>query len=103
MAAVTQFEGQDPDVHEPLVAVIQAISTLRHGREKRDLQEPQSRWSKIKALEDSIANFDMQQSRAVIETFDGVQGIRGLAGSCRTHRGKAKLQRVLERPAAPTG
>lgn len=84
VAEVKRFEGQAPDVHEPLVAVIQAISTLRHGRKKRDPQKLQSRGSKLKALEDSIANLDMQQSRAVIETFDGVQRIRGLAGSGKT-------------------
>ncbi len=50
-----------------------------------------------------MANLDMQQGRAVIETFDGVQRIHGLGGSGRTHRGKAKLRRVLERPAAPAG
>jgi len=103
MAVVTRFEGQGPDVHEPLVAFIQAISTLRHGRKKRDPQKPHSRGSKIKALEDSMANLDMQQGRAGIETFDGIQRIHGLAGSGRTHRGKAKLRRVLERPAAPAG
>lgn len=84
VAEVKQFEGQDSDVHASLVEVIQAISTLRHGRKKRDFQKLQSRGSKLKALEDSIANLDMQQSRAVIETFDGVQRIRGLAGSGKT-------------------
>lgn len=84
VAEIKRLEGQDSDVHEPLVAVIQAISTLRHGRKKRNLQKPQSRGSKLKKLENSIANLDMQQSRAVIETFDGVQRIRGLAGSGKT-------------------
>jgi len=34
MAVVTRFEGQGPDVHEPLVAAVRAISTLRHGRRR---------------------------------------------------------------------
>ena len=38
----------------------------------------------MKHLEDSIANLDSLQSRAVIETVDGVQRIRGLAGSGKT-------------------
>jgi superfamily I DNA and RNA helicase len=35
-------------------------------------------------LEDSIATLDHRQNRAVIETIDGVQRIRGLAGSGKT-------------------
>ena len=74
----------NPSIYKVLVAVIQAISTLRRGRKKRELHNPDSRGTKIKALEDSIANLDSQQSAAVIETFDGVQRIRGLAGSGKT-------------------
>ncbi|WP_349252958.1 DEAD/DEAH box helicase [Burkholderia cenocepacia] len=38
----------------------------------------------MRRLEDSIANLDSRQSEAVIETVDGVQRIRGLAGSGKT-------------------
>ncbi len=74
----------DPSCFEDLVAVIQAISTIRKGRKKRNVQKPDSRGSKLKALEDSIANLDNLQGRAVIETVEGVQRIRGLAGSGKT-------------------
>jgi superfamily I DNA and RNA helicase len=57
---------------------------LRRGRRKRQLHNLQSRGSKIKALEDSIANLDTQQSTAVVETYEGVQRIRGLAGTGKT-------------------
>jgi superfamily I DNA and RNA helicase len=67
-----------------LVSVIQAISTLRRGRKKRELHNENSRGAKIKALEDSIANLDSQQSAAVVETYEGVQRIRGLAGCGKT-------------------
>src|SRR2546426_1000939 len=67
-----------------LVSVIQAISTLRRGRKKRELHDPESRGTRIKSLEDSIANLDTQQSAAVVETFEGVQRIRGLAGTGKT-------------------
>ena len=40
--------------------------------------------AKLKKLEDSIAILDHRQNRAVIETVDGVQRIRGLAGSGKT-------------------
>ncbi len=71
-------------VFEHLVSVIQAISTLRRGRKKRSLQNESSRGTKIKKLEDSIANLDSQQSAAVVETYEGVQRIRGLAGCGKT-------------------
>ncbi|MBF0419007.1 MAG: ATP-binding domain-containing protein [Magnetococcales bacterium] len=74
----------DASVFESLVSVIQAISTIRRGRKKRDIKKKDSRGAKLKNLEDSIANLDNHQSRAVIETVDGVQRIRGLAGSGKT-------------------
>lgn len=73
-----------PDYFEALLAVIQAISTIRKGRKKRNIQKADSRGSKLKQLEDSIANLDNLQGRAVIETVEGVQRIRGLAGSGKT-------------------
>lgn len=66
------------------VAVIQAISTIRKGRKKRDIKKPDSRGARLKNLEDSIANLDNLQGKAVIETVEGVQRIRGLAGSGKT-------------------
>ncbi|MCG7929951.1 MAG: ATP-binding domain-containing protein [Candidatus Thiodiazotropha lotti] len=77
-------EWDDPDYFEALVAVIQAISTIRKGRKKRDVKNVESRGAKLKQLEDSIANLDNLQGRAVIETVEGVQRIRGLAGSGKT-------------------
>ncbi|WP_370809160.1 DEAD/DEAH box helicase [Bilophila wadsworthia] len=74
----------EPSHYESLIAIIQAISTIRKGRKKRDVQREDSRGAKLKNLEDSIANLDNLQGRAVIETVDGVQRIRGLAGSGKT-------------------
>ena len=81
---INDLAEQDDEMFASLVAVIQAISTLRRGRRRRELQKLNSKGAKIKALEDSIANLDMQQSAAVVETFEGVQRIRGLAGSGKT-------------------
>ena len=77
-------EWDDPSYYEALVAVIQAISTIRKGRKSRYVQQTDSRGAKLKRLEDSIANLDNLQGRAVIETVEGVQRIRGLAGSGKT-------------------
>jgi superfamily I DNA and RNA helicase len=66
------------------VSVMQAISTLRKSRKRRDVSKAESRGAKLKELEDSIANLDNLQGKAVIETVEGVQRIRGLAGSGKT-------------------
>ena len=85
LVSVTEELGDfDSKVFPSLVSVIQAISTLRRSRKKRTLQNQSSRGTKIKGLEDSIANLDSQQSAAVVETYEGVQRIRGLAGCGKT-------------------
>jgi superfamily I DNA and RNA helicase len=73
-----------PELYPAVHSVIQSISTIRRGRRRRQVTRPDSRGARLKALEDSIANLDSLQSRAVIETVDGVQRIRGLAGSGKT-------------------
>jgi len=70
--------------YEAALEVVQSISTIRKGRKRRSPNFVGSRGSRLKALEDSIANLDNLQGRAVIETVDGVQRIRGLAGSGKT-------------------
>ncbi|HEL0027010.1 TPA: DEAD/DEAH box helicase [Streptococcus equi subsp. zooepidemicus] len=72
------------EYYEDLISVLQAISTIRKGKKRRVVMNSHSRGWKLKALEDSIANLDNQQSKAVIETVEGVQRIRGLAGSGKT-------------------
>ena len=84
VSAIGKLDELPPEVFPSLVSVIQAISTLRRGRKKRTLLNQTSRGSKIKSLEDSIANLDSQQSAAVVETYEGVQRIRGLAGCGKT-------------------
>jgi superfamily I DNA and RNA helicase len=84
VSSIYSLADFSPEVFPSLVSVIQAISTLRRGRKKRTLLNQASRGSKIKSLEDSIANLDSQQSAAVVETYEGVQRIRGLAGCGKT-------------------
>ena len=74
----------DSKYYEPLLSSIQSISSIRNSRSRKYVKSEDSRGGKLKKLEDSIANLDKQQSVAVIETVDGVQRIRGLAGSGKT-------------------
>jgi superfamily I DNA and RNA helicase len=67
-----------------LAGAIQALSTIRKGRRRREVSKENSRGYKVRNLEDSIANLDVDQGAAVIETVEGVQRIRGLAGSGKT-------------------
>lgn len=74
-----------PDTHlyNATLSAIQNISTIRKTR-KRNTKREDSRGGKLKKLEDSIATLDKEQGEAVIETVEGVQRIRGLAGSGKT-------------------
>jgi superfamily I DNA and RNA helicase len=82
--ALHQIIWPYPELYQRAHSVIQSISSIRSGRRKRSTAKPNSRGAILKSLEDSIANLDSLQSRAVIETVDGVQRIRGLAGSGKT-------------------
>lgn len=74
----------DRDVFEKTLSAIQNVSTIRSTGSRRTVQRKNSRGAKLKRLEDSIATLDNAQSRAVIQTVEGVQRIRGLAGSGKT-------------------
>lgn len=71
-------------IYDTALSAIQSISTIRKNRTKRVITRPDSRGAKLKRLEDSIATLDNLQSKAVLETVEGVQRIRGLAGSGKT-------------------
>ena len=79
-----EWEWDKPQLYEAVLSVIQSISTIRRNRRRRTNIRPKSHASALQELEDSIANLDTQQHRAVIETVQGVQRIRGLAGSGKT-------------------
>jgi superfamily I DNA and RNA helicase len=78
------WEKSDPAVFNVAISAIQTISSIRKSRSKRLVSSENSRGARLKKLEDSIATLDNLQSRAVIETVNGVQRIRGLAGSGKT-------------------
>ena len=69
---------------ESLNAAIQATTSIRKRKQRNYVKLAESKGAKISRLEDSIANLDKDQNAAVLETVDGVQRIRGLAGSGKT-------------------
>ncbi len=78
------WEDQDDTVYARVLSALQSITAIRRNRVRRNVKVPDSRGSKLKTLEDSIATLDTTQSKAVVETVKGVQRIRGLAGSGKT-------------------
>lgn len=72
------------DYYGRLLEAIQMISQIKKRGQRPNLQKPSSKGSKLKMLENQISCLDRYQSKAVIETVEGVQRIRGLAGSGKT-------------------
>ncbi|MDP2722965.1 MAG: ATP-binding domain-containing protein [Bacteroidales bacterium] len=72
------------EYYSKLLSILQSITTIRRSTPRDYVKQPNSRGAILKKLEDSIANLDRLQSSAVIETVEGVQRIRGLAGSGKT-------------------
>ena len=79
-----QEEKVEHELFRSTLSAIESISTIRQSRARRNVLQPDSLGARLKRLEDSIATLDHQQSTAVIETVEGVQRIRGLAGSGKT-------------------
>ncbi len=74
----------DNQIYRMVLSAIESLSSIRKSRSKREVLRNDSRGAKLKELEDSIATLDHRQNKAVIETVEGVQRIRGLAGSGKT-------------------
>jgi superfamily I DNA and RNA helicase len=81
---VSGLEWSSPSLFPALAGAIQSLSTIRKGRKRRETSKLDSRGAKVRKLEDSVASLDADQGAAVIETVEGVQRIRGLAGSGKT-------------------
>jgi len=85
-AALEELSWADSsdELYRMTLSAIESLSSIRKSRSKREVIRPDSRGAKLKRLEDSIATLDHRQNKAVIETVEGVQRIRGLAGSGKT-------------------
>ena len=60
---------------------LENVSTIRRPSRARRPERPDSRGAKLRQLEESVATLDPHQNKGMVETTDGVQRIRGLAGS----------------------
>ncbi|WP_291128097.1 DEAD/DEAH box helicase [Flavobacterium sp. UBA7682] len=71
------------DYYKRLVQAVQAITKLK-SKPPRKVVDNNSKGAILNEVEKSISNLDRRQSKAVIETVEGIQRIRGLAGSGKT-------------------
>lgn len=74
----------DVSYRRALNAAIQRVSTIKPHKKRTTAITTGSRGAILKQIEKQIANLDQWQKRAAIETPDGPQRIRGLAGSGKT-------------------
>ncbi|XOV69324.1 MAG: DEAD/DEAH box helicase [Fluviicola sp.] len=68
---------------EKVLSILQSVVSLKKVS-TREIKKDNSRGAIVKDLETTIATLDRNQEKAVIEYFEGIQRIRGLAGSGKT-------------------
>jgi superfamily I DNA and RNA helicase len=72
------------DVFRAIQAAVQSVSSIKPAKRRASATRDGSRGAIMKIIEREIANLDRWQKRAAIETPEGPQRIRGLAGSGKT-------------------
>jgi superfamily I DNA and RNA helicase len=77
-------EIDNPELSRKLCAAIQRVTSIKPRKRRQNVARADSRGALLKEIEKEIANLDRWQKEAAIETPDGPQRIRGLAGSGKT-------------------
>lgn len=78
------YDENNKKIYKELLSDIQAVTTIKTYSDRGKVLKENSRGAKMKRIEASIATLDRFQNQAVIETVEGPQRIRGLAGSGKT-------------------
>lgn len=81
---VADFDELDPVLTYALQAALQRVTTIKPLKRRSGVARGDSRGAVLKEIEKGIANLDRWQKQAAIETPEGPQRIRGLAGSGKT-------------------
>ena len=76
-------EWESPEEYDSVLSAIQ-VATKIHTASKRIIKHESSKGAILREIENSLATLDIAQNKAVIETANGLQRIRGLAGSGKT-------------------
>jgi len=81
---VATFELGRPEYWPALRAALQRVTTIRPTKRRTSVRSTTSKGAFLKEIEKNIADLDSWQQRTAIESPEGVQRIRGLAGSGKT-------------------
>jgi superfamily I DNA and RNA helicase len=79
-----RFPSIDPHLLEHVNAAIQRVTNIKPARRRANVRSSTSRGAILKSIEKEIANLDQWQKAAAVESPEGPQRIRGLAGSGKT-------------------
>lgn len=74
----------DAELERSLQAALQRVTTIKPAKKRTAVARGHSRGAILKKIERGIANLDRWQKAAAIESPEGPQRIRGLAGSGKT-------------------
>ncbi len=72
------------ELERNLQAALQRVTTIKPAKKRNSVTKDDSRGAVLKEIESGIANLDRWQKAAAIESPEGPQRIRGLAGSGKT-------------------
>ncbi|MBF0539488.1 MAG: AAA family ATPase, partial [Nitrospirae bacterium] len=75
---------QHSELYGLVLSVVQSVCNLKVSIKRSNVTKDNSKGAILKQLEDTVANLDQEQEKAVIEAYQGIQRIRGLAGSGKT-------------------
>lgn len=78
------WDISDDNIYSRTLSAIQSVIKIKPLIDRSYVNKEKSRGAIIRRLEETIANLDNQQEKAIIEYHDGLQRIRGLAGSGKT-------------------
>ncbi len=72
------------ELYYAAISRLQSMSSLKKNKKRPNIMKTTSRGAILKQLEDELATLDVSQTNAVLCNVNGVQRIRGLAGSGKT-------------------
>jgi superfamily I DNA and RNA helicase len=81
---VDELPALDVSIERALQAALQRVTTIKPAKRRASVERTDSRGAVLKEIEKGIANLDRWQKQAAIESPEGPQRIRGLAGSGKT-------------------
>lgn len=84
MATINGVNWDDGSLLKVLLSNVQSLSKLQPKKKRLYVKKEDSKGHVLKKLENSLATLDSSQTTAVLVNVDGVQRIRGLAGSGKT-------------------